>query len=118
MKTGVVRFRGSLCVRVCVNVCRFGLVCLCARLCSRPPRAATPLSCGAPSPAYFPCCFSHTALPDVSGLFGITAAAAASVNQHLISLLFERFHLLEHLNALKRFLLLAEVCALLQHFRP
>ena len=51
-----------------------------------------------------------TVLPDVSGLVSVTAAAAAAVNKHLISLMFERFHLLDHLRALKRFMLLAEVC--------
>ena len=48
-------------------------------------------------------------LPDVSGLATISVAAAASVNKRLMSLLFDRYNLLDHLNALKRFMLLAEV---------
>jgi hypothetical protein len=50
-----------------------------------------------------------SALPDISGLVSVTAVAASSVNKHLLALLFDRFSLLDHLNALKRFMLLAEV---------
>ncbi len=49
------------------------------------------------------------ALPDVSGLTAMSSAASAAVNKHLISLLFERFNILDHLRALKQFMLLGQV---------
>ena len=42
----------------------------------------------------------------------MSSAASAAVNKQLISLLFERFMILEHLRALKQFMLLGQVrCA-------
>jgi gamma-tubulin complex component 3 len=48
-------------------------------------------------------------LPDVSGLTAMSSAASAAVNKQLMSLLFDRFSILEHLRALKLFLLLGQV---------
>ncbi len=75
-------------------------------MCARARAAILCAHSAASAPLFVRC---SPALPDVSGLSAISAAAAASVNKRLMTLLFERFHLLEHLNALKRFLLLAEV---------
>lgn len=50
-----------------------------------------------------------TALPNVSALTAMSKAASAAVNKHLITLLFDKFMILEHLRALKQFLLLGQV---------